>query len=1080
MAFDETGLSTRVPGTGVLALTEPDEGPPNADAAWDDPPEDKATLEVSTLGVESDDDLDPVWRRLADRYGIDPESIRRRFGTSVPPPSGSRPSVPRPSPPPPPAPAWRQHLSALGRALGGDSSSGHGTQLPGGAVAPPSAALPPDEVWYAVQTAACLSRGGLVVELFQRSRRRDGEWGLLKPLPVSQRRLAAYPAGEDRELLELLWAVSGRAVAAEASPLWVHEDPTTRHALVPPPLFPSLVPRLAATGRLLVWNGSGARPELERRLDWDPQPWTLGLRLERSENGDLGIVGELTSDGHTRPLSEPEVLLARGLVVFPERIAPFEPRGGFPWVALLRRLKRLELPAADRAEALAQLWELPSLPAIVGPEELLPREEPAPPRPRLRLRRRAERRGYQGPPRLDAELSFRYGDRTVLPGAPGSHVYDRDANRRLPRDREHEAAAEQLLAEHGLKPAPSWGAPGLLLTASRLPAVAERLVAAGWEVEVEDRALRHGGSLQFSVRSGIDWLDLSVVAEVGGQDVALPEILAAIRRGERFVALGDGSHGLLPEEWLERLTSLERLASAGEENVLHFAPTQALLLDALLADAPAVDADAAFDALRQRLLKPAAARAAHEPRGFRGELRPYQRQGLGWLRSLAGAGLGGCLADDMGLGKTVQVLALLQWRRQRPAPAADKRPSLVVAPRSVVFNWIEEAERFAPRLRVADFSGAGRAELLPVLGEHDLVVTTYGVVRREAARLAKTPFDYVVLDEAQMVKNPATLTAKAVRLLRAEHRLALTGTPVENHLGELWALLDFLNPGLLGKLARVRKSAPDASLSDRDLGAVATAVRPFLLRRRKEEVLTELPTKSEQTLWCELGAKQRRIYDELSRHYRQAVSERVRDVGVARSHMLVLEALLRLRQAACHPALIDPERASAGSAKIDLLLEQLAELVEEGHKALVFSQFTSLLDLVGARLDHAGISWEQLDGRTRNRKKKVERFQQDPGCPVFLISLKAGGTGLNLTAAHYVFLLDPWWNPAVEAQAIDRAHRIGQQRPVFAYRLIARDTVEEKILQLQQQKRRVADAILAADAAPLRGLTAAEVDRLLS
>jgi SNF2 family DNA or RNA helicase len=489
-------------------------------------------------------------------------------------------------------------------------------------------------------------------------------------------------------------------------------------------------------------------------------------------------------------------------------------------------------------------------------------------------------------------------------------------------------------------------------------------------------------------------------------------------------------------------------------------------------------------------------------------------------------GFGGCLADDMGVGKTVQVLALLEARRasgngnssgnrgkassgdakpsagkvkasggnakrstlaakaspaggEASTPQEVRRPSLAVVPRSLIFNWIEEAARFTPRLRLKDHTGAVRTT--EDFQDYDLILTTYGTLQRDIATLKDIPFEYVILDEAQAIKNAQTKSAKATRLLKANHRLALSGTPVENHLGELWSLFEFLNPGMLGA-AWLGKKASQAMRNPDEATrrTLARALRPFILRRTKEQVAAELPPKLEQTLLCEVQGSQRRLYNELRDHYRRSLMGTIDKQGLARSKMHVLEALLRLRQAACHPGLIDSKKTADSSAKLDTLLPRLAEVLDEGHKALVFSQFTSLLAIVRRQLDSDQVNYEYLDGKTRDRQACVERFQNDPDCRLFLISLKAGGLGLNLTAAEYVFLLDPWWNPAVEAQAIDRAHRIGQERPVFAYRLIAKDTVEEKILELQRSKRDLADAIITADNSVIGALTREDLELLLS
>jgi SNF2 family DNA or RNA helicase len=360
------------------------------------------------------------------------------------------------------------------------------------------------------------------------------------------------------------------------------------------------------------------------------------------------------------------------------------------------------------------------------------------------------------------------------------------------------------------------------------------------------------------------------------------------------------------------------------------------------------------------------------------------------------------------------------------------------------------------------------------------VLTTYGTLRNDAVFLKDCKFDYVILDESQAIKNAASESAKAVRLLQSRHRLALSGTPVQNHLGELWSLFEFLNPGMLGASSAFAATGPARTLDPDSAQMLAGALRPFILRRTKDQVATELPEKLEQTIYCDLDANQRKLYDELREHYRQALFTKIDRDGLGKSKIMVLEALLRLRQAACHPGLIDKERSAEGSAKLDTLLSRLDEVHEEGHKALVFSQFTSLLAIVRQKLDAQKIPYEYLDGKTRDRQERVNRFQTDPDCKLFLVSLKAGGLGLNLTAAEYVFLLDPWWNPAVEAQAIDRAHRIGQTRRVFAYRLITRDTVEQKVLELQKTKRNLAEAVITADNRTLSTLKREDLEILLS
>ena len=612
----------------------------------------------------------------------------------------------------------------------------------------------------------------------------------------------------------------------------------------------------------------------------------------------------------------------------------------------------------------------------------------------------------------------------------------------------------------------------VVILRARFAGAVSALIERGWLVAAEGKRYRPARRTSATVTSGVDWFDISGDVVFDGLVVPLPAALRSLRRNHGFVPLGDGSFGVLPEAWLHRFKALEE-ASAPDAEGLRFARCQHGLIDELLGHLPDSKFDEAFVRLREALRATAHPRPTTLP-GFRGELRDYQREGVAWLLFLDEHGLGGCLADDMGLGKTVQVLALLAGRHAGGTP---RPPSLVVVPRSLVDNWVEEAARFAPDLRVMVHHGTDRARNATAMMEHHLVVTTYGTLRRDIPWLREFTFEHVVLDEGQAIKNPSTDAYRAARQLACRRRVLLSGTPLENHLGELLTLMDFLNPGMFGPktlLARAARQGgqPDAAL----LGALRAAIRPLLLRRTKLAVERELPARTELTLHCHLESAQRTLYDQLREHYRTTLL----GPTSARSPALILEALLRLRQVACHPGLLEPSLRAATSAKLEALVPSLVEIVAAGHKALVFSQFTSLLALVRERLEREGVTHEYLDGAVRDRASRVKRFQEDPAVSIFLISLRAGGVGLNLTAAEYVYILDPWWNPAVEAQAVDRAHRIGQLRPVVAYRLVARDTVEDRILELQARKRRLADAILSEESGALAGLTHEDLERLLS
>jgi hypothetical protein len=470
---------------------------------------------------------------------------------------------------------------------------------------------------------------------------------------------------------------------------------------------------------------------------------------------------------------------------------------------------------------------------------------------------------------------------------------------------------------------------------------------------------------------------------------------------------------------------------------------------------------------------------AAPPTDLRATLRDYQRLGVGWLQTLGQQGLGGVLADDMGLGKTLQVLAHLLLEREQGRPAG---PSLVVAPLSLLFNWEREAERFAPELRVRRLHGPGRHADHEHLGAWDLVLTTYNLVARDIDALAPVDFHLVVLDEAQAVKNPQAKTAQAVRRLSAHQRLCLTGTPLENHLGELWAQFDFLLPGLLGdrhtfnRLFR-RPIERDSDATRQD--ALKRRIQPFLLRRSKQAIAEELPAKTEIQREAELTGEQRDLYETVRASMEDKVRQAIDQRGLAQSQVVVLDALLKLRQVCCDPRLLSMEAAQGvrRSAKLDLLMGLIDELRSEDRRILLFSQFTSMLGLIEDALAGTGIDYVKLTGQTKKREERVARFQNGE-VPLFLVSLRAGGTGLNLTAADTVIHYDPWWNPAVMDQATDRAHRIGQDQPVFAYHLVTRGTVEERIMALQRRKAELGAWLLGGEGGSTAALEMADVEAL--
>ncbi|HEX8112081.1 MAG TPA: DEAD/DEAH box helicase, partial [Kofleriaceae bacterium] len=554
-------------------------------------------------------------------------------------------------------------------------------------------------------------------------------------------------------------------------------------------------------------------------------------------------------------------------------------------------------------------------------------------------------------------------------------------------------------------------------------------------------------AIDLDIQISIDGMRVEAALSDGERSVPIDAAMNAWRAGLDLVLLNGGVLGRLPRAWFdqhgERLADL--LAARGDD---HRVPIYALpdlaKLCAELEEPPPPE----LDRLRPLLGEFTGIPAVRAEGGFAGELRPYQQRGLDWLVFCRDAGLGCVLADDMGLGKTIQALAAIRGK------------TLVVSPTSVLFNWLAEATRFRPDLRIATYRGARRT----LETGADVVLTSYPILRNDTDVLAGVTWDTVILDESQTIKNPDSQVARAAYRLKARWRLTLSGTPIENRLDELWSQLHFTNPGLLGGRTDFQERwAEPISLGDAAAAArLRERIRPFVLRRMKSEVARDLPPRTDAIMYVELDEAERITYDAI----RAATqSEIVALLQAGGGVMAALEALLRLRQAACHPALL-PGGVRGGpapqqSSKLQRLLEALDDVVADGHRALVFSQWTSLLDLIEPHLQAAGIAFTRLDGTTTDRAGVVACFQADGGPPVMLLSLKAGGTGLNLTAADHVFLIDPWWNPAVEDQAADRAHRIGQDKPVMVYRMVARDTVEERILELQDRKRALADAALA-------------------
>lgn len=646
------------------------------------------------------------------------------------------------------------------------------------------------------------------------------------------------------------------------------------------------------------------------------------------------------------------------------------------------------------------------------------------------------------------------------------------------------------------------------------------------------------------VSSGVDWLSLDVEFDSEGSKVNEDDLRRALTEGRRLVRLEDGTYApISPEQVSEVLLHMAELFAQGRRQL---PLSQAGRLQELLRLVPGAKVEPEAKELLHSLAAHKSVLQVPAPTTLKATLRPYQHDGFSWLAFLHTSNTGGVLADDMGLGKTLQTLALLLWlkeggpealkaaeskpkkpaepeapkvvkaKKKKAEPEAEEAPApkktkkvvkkaaepeaeeapaaeakrapltLVVAPTSVVHNWLREVEKFAPTLRAVAWTGPDREKRTHELDRADVVITSYALLRRDEEFLQKYEFAYVILDEAQNIKNPMSATARAAKKLRSERRLALTGTPIENRLSEIWSIFDFLSPGMLGDLATFeeRYARPIDRGDFEATRKLRATIHPLVMRRTKVEVAKDLPERIVVERECELVATQRGLYAQVLAQVRASVFGEIERVGVAKSQIQILAGLTRLRQAACDPRLLKLPGQKFGdddSGKLDALLEIISEAMQSGHRTLVFSQFVEMLTIIRNALERDGVKYEYLDGSTRDRMDRVDRFNRDESIPVFLISLKAGGAGLNLTGADTVVHFDPWWNPAVEDQATDRAHRIGQTRVVTAYRLIARGTIEEKIMALSAKKRELVSNVLGAEEAAIpKGLTKSDVELLFS
>ena len=582
------------------------------------------------------------------------------------------------------------------------------------------------------------------------------------------------------------------------------------------------------------------------------------------------------------------------------------------------------------------------------------------------------------------------------------------------------------------------------------------------------------------VSSGLDWFDAKVEIEFGEQRVGISDIKKALAGKQSFVQLGDGTLGILPDEWLKRYALLFKVGD-GKSDKLRLSRYHMSVIDELYENRDETELSFALDEKFERLREFKNIPEIEAPEDLKPILRPYQVSGYQWLNYLNDVGWGGILADDMGLGKTVQALSMLEHYKN----STGELKAIVVCPTTLIYNWQNEVKKFTPSLSYHIHHGNARSRNAEELQKHNIVITTYGTLRSDIQVLLKIFFDYVILDESQAIKNPSSKVTRAASLLTAKNRLCMSGTPLQNNTFDIFAQMNFLNPGLLGSMEFFRNefATPIDKFGEQDQKEhLRKLLYPFILRRTKEQVAKDLPEKTETILFCEMEKEQRKIYELYRNSYRDKILGTIDQQGIEKSQLTILQGLMKLRQICDSPAILNEEdKYPNHSIKLDELAREIEENIGE-HKALIFSQFLGMLALIKEKLKNDNIVFEYFDGSTSpvDREKAIQNFQNNDECRVFLISLKAGGVGLNLTAADYVYIVDPWWNPAVEQQAIDRTHRIGQTKNIFAYRMICIDTIEDKILQLQERKKTLAKELIADDASFVKALSKADVEYLFS
>ena len=874
----------------------------------------------------------------------------------------------------------------------------------------------------------------LTVQVFWRSRKADGSWGKRSGVDYSQKDVPA-----DSEVFDLIGSSWRKPKGRALKKL----DTLSNVFRLSPPVAHLFLKQVAKKDTLYArFNTLDSRIfKLSSGEQWQ-------FLLDFKENKVSGL---LRNGEQQVELTEPLLVSEGQFFITNASVEWLEDYNAFKYMDRLRQDKSITVENWEREDWIKSLLIKTNYPASQLPMGFncqVNRKT----RPKPQVHIQTAKYKYRGKEQLQATVQFNYQGAMARELSTNSKVALANGFLLFERNREEEADFSAQLKSIGFRFNDSNGREeyGWKLLPTALDSAVQKLIKLDWAVTAHGKSYLKPQDMNAQLSSsGMDWFELKGEVDFGSEVLPLPELLKAAKKGQEYVRLGDGSFGILPLHWLANFTALSEIGVT-EGDGFKFKKSQSLILDEFLAQVDHVKIDQSLEQSVKAIESFESVQEVEPPHNFVGKLRPYQKTGLAWMLFLQKMGFGGILADDMGLGKTVQILALLANR-------STPNPSLVVAPKSLMFNWFAEAKKFAPHLKVLIHSGAGRDKSGRSFKGYDLILTTYGTLVRDVTHF-KTPFDYAILDESQAIKNQKTENFKAVVALNCQHRLCLSGTPIENSISELFSQFNFLNPGFINNSAILKQATAENEINSSTISKVKKALLPFILRRVKEEVAKDLPEKTEQILYCEMGDEQQQKYDEIKNYYRNQLLVDSDEKGAG--GIQVLAALLRLRQMACHPALIDPDQTTASSVKMEVLMSQVDELVAEGHKVLIFSQFRSFLQLIRQQLEYKRLKYAYIDGTVKDRAAQVDYFQNNSEVSTFLISLKAGGVGLNLTEADYVFIMDPWWNPSAEAQAVDRAYRIGQKRNVFAYRMICKGSVEEKILEIKQRKQKMANSLI--------------------